>query len=130
MRYLTLGELLELHQRLIERYGGSAGIHSLEALEAALVQPRMMFGGEDLYPTVVEKAAALAFSLIMNHPFVDGNKRLGHAAMAVFLYLNGHEIESSVDQQEQMILQLAAGLLGRSEFTDWLRTRVVARTNT
>jgi death-on-curing protein len=130
MRYLTLGELLELHHQLIERYGGSAGIHSLEALEAALAQPRMMFGGEDLYPTVVEKAAALGFSLIMNHPFVDGNKRLGHAAMAVFLYLNGHEIEASVNEQERVILQLAAGHLERSEFTDWLRTHVEARTNT
>ena len=130
MRYLTLGELLELHQQLIERYGGSAGIHSLEALEAALAQPRMTFAGEDLYPTVVEKAAALGFSLIMNHPFVDGNKRLGHAAMAILLYLNGSEIEASVDEQERVILQLAAGDLERDEFTDWLRAHVVARTDT
>lgn len=74
MRFLTLGELLELHRQLIERYGGSASIHSLEGLEAALAQPRMTFGGEDLHPTVVEKAAAPGFSLVMNHPFVDGNK--------------------------------------------------------
>lgn len=129
MRYLTLGELLELHQQLIERYGGAAGIHSVEALEAALAQPRMIFGGEDLYPTVVEKAAALGFSLIMNHPFADGNKRLGHAAMAVLLYLNGYEIEASVDEQEQVILQLAAGDLERDAFTDWLRAHVVTRTD-
>ncbi len=130
MRYLTLGELLELHHQLIKMYGGAAGIHSLEALEAALAQPRTTFGGEDLYPTVVEKAAALGFSLIMNHPFADGNKRLGHAAMAVFMYLNGYEIEASVSEQEEVILQLAAGQLQRNEFTDWLRTRVVARTDT
>ena len=130
MRYLTLGELLELHQQLIERYGGSAGIHSLEALEAVLAQPRMTFAGEDLYPTVVEKAAALGFSLIMHHPFVDGNKRLGHAAMAILLYLNGYEIDASVDEQEQVILQLTAGDLERDEFTDWLRAHVVARTDT
>jgi death-on-curing protein len=130
MRYLTLGELLELHQQLIERYGGAAGIHSMEALEAALAQPRMTFGGEDLYPTVVDKAAALGFSLVMNHPFVDGNKRLGHAAMAVLLYLNGYKIEASVDEQEQVILQLAAGELERAEFTDWLRAHIVARMDT
>ncbi len=129
MRYLTLGELLQLHYQLIERHGGSAGIHSLVALEAALAQPRMTFGGEDLYPTVVEKAAALGFSLVMNHPFADGNKRLGHAAMAVFLYLNSHEIVASVSEQEQVILQLAAGQLGREAFTDWLRSHVVARTD-
>ena len=130
MRYLTLSELLGLHQQLMERYGGSAGIHNLKVLEAALAQPRMTFGGEDLYPTVVEKAAALGFSLILNHPFVDGNKRLGHAAMAVFLYLNGYEIEAAVDEQEQVILQLAAGDLERDEFKDWLRAHVVARTDT
>ncbi|MEJ2211852.1 MAG: type II toxin-antitoxin system death-on-curing family toxin [Anaerolineae bacterium] len=130
MRYLTLGELLELHEQLIEQYGGSTGIHSLKALEAALAQPRMTFGGEDLYPTVIEKAAALGFSLILNHPFVDGNKRLGHAAMAILLYLNGYEIKASVDEQEQVILRLAAGDLERDEFIDWLRVRVVARMNT
>ena len=129
MRHVTLGELLELHQQLIEQYGGPAGIHSLEALEAALAQPRMTFGGKDLYPTVIEKAASLGFSLIMNHPFVDGNKRLGHAAMAVLLYLNGYEIESAMDEQEQVILQLAAGDLERDEFTDWLWAHVVARTD-
>jgi death-on-curing protein len=85
MRHLNLNELLELHCRLIELHGGSAGIRSLEALESALAQPRMTFGGEDLYPTIVEKASALGFSLVMNHPFMDGNKRIGHAAMEVFI---------------------------------------------
>ncbi len=79
MRYLTLNEVLDLHLHLIERYGGSTGIHDLGALESALAQPRMTFGGEELYPTIVEKAAALGFVLIKNHPFVDGNKRTGHA---------------------------------------------------
>ena len=75
MRFLTLKELIELHQRLIERSGGSPGIRDLGLLESALAQPLMTFGGEDLYPTVVEKASALGFSLIKKHPFVDGNKR-------------------------------------------------------
>ena len=69
MRYLTLNKVLELHLRLIERYGGSAGIHDLGALESALAQPRMTFGVEDLYPTIVEKAAALGFTLIKNQQF-------------------------------------------------------------
>jgi death-on-curing protein len=84
MRYLILSEVFELQRRLIERFGGSVGIHDLGALESALAQPRMTFGGEELYPTIVEKAAALGFSLIQNHPFVDGNKRTGHAAMEIF----------------------------------------------
>jgi death-on-curing protein len=129
MRYLTLGELLQLYRRLVEQSGGSAGIHSVAALESALAQPRMTFSGEELYPTVVEKAAALGFSLISNHPFVDGNKRIGHAAMEVFLLLNGYEIHAPVDEQEQLILRLAAGELGRQALTEWLRTHTVERTD-
>ena len=129
MRYLTLNEVLELHRRLIERYGGSAGIHHLGALESALAQPRMTFGGEELYPTILEKAAALGFALIKNHPFVDGNKRTGHAAMETFLVLNGFEIDAPVDAQEKVILQVASGELERGEFTEWLRSHIVEKKN-
>ena len=129
MRYLTLNEVLELHRRLVERYGGSAGIHDLGALESALAQPRMTFGGEELYPTIVEKAAALGSVLIKNHPFVDGNKRTGHAAMETFLVLNGFEIEAPVDEQEEVILQVASGELRREVFTGWLRTHIVEKKN-
>jgi death-on-curing protein len=127
MRYLTLNEVLQLHYRVVEQSGGSVGIHSIEALESALAQPRMTFGAKDLYPAIVEKAVALGFSLIRNHPFVDGNKRTGHAAMEIFLLLNGYEIDASVDEQEQMILQLAAGEVERKAFTEWLRAHVVER---
>ena len=75
IRYLTLVEVLNLHDQIIEQSGGALGVRDLSALESALAQPRMTFGGEDLYPTLVDKAAALGFSIIMNHPFVDGNKR-------------------------------------------------------
>ena len=127
MRYLTLNEVLELHHQLIEQYGGSKGIRDLGALESVLAQPRMTFGGEDLYPTVIEKAAAIGFSLIKNHPFVDGNKRTGHAAMETFLVLNGHEIEATIDEQEKVILQVASGDLDRKAFTNWLQVHVVEK---
>jgi death-on-curing protein len=127
VRYLTLNEVLELHYRMIGLYGGSAGIRDIGTLESALAQPRMTFGGEELYPTLVEKASALGFSLIKNHPFVDGNKRTGHAAMEVFLVLNGFEIGASVDEQQQVILQVAADELGREEFTEWLHGHVIER---
>jgi death on curing protein len=80
-----------------------------------------------LYPAVVDKAVALGYSVIQNHPFVDGNKRTGHAAMEVFLVLNGFEIQSSVDEQESIILQVAAGELDREAFTIWLRDHIAAR---
>lgn len=127
MRYLTLNEVLELYRRIMEQSGGSVGIHDLGALESALAQPRVTFGGEELYPAVIEKASALGFSIIKNHPFVDGNKRTGHAAMETFLVLNGYEIEATVDEQERIILQVAAGELRRDEFTDWLRSHVVEK---
>ncbi len=127
MRYPTLNEVLELYRRIMEQSGGSIGIHNLGALESALAQPRMTFGGEELYPTIVEKASALGFSIIKNHPFVDGNKRTGHAAMETFLVLNGYEIEASVDEQERIILQVASGELERDEFTAWLRGHIAKK---
>jgi death-on-curing protein len=127
VRYLTLSEALELHRRVIGQSGGALGVLNLGGLESALAQPRMTFGGKDLYPAVVDKAAALGYSLIQNHPFVDGNKRTGHAAMEVFLVVNGFEVQSSVDEQERIILQVASGEMDREAFTIWLRDHVVAK---
>ena len=74
-----------------------------------------------MYPDLVTKAAALGHSLIQNHPFVDGNKRIGHGAMEVFLLLNGHEIDASVDEQEKIIIDVASGKVSRIELGEWLR---------
>jgi death-on-curing protein len=126
MRYLNLVEVLDLHRQIIEQSQGAMGIRDLGALESALAQPRMTFAGEDLYPTIVDKASALGFSIVMNHPFVDGNKRTGHAAMETFLILNGLEINAYVDEQERVILALALGELKRDMFTNWLQQSVVA----
>ena len=120
MRYLTLGEVIELHGRVFQVGGGAPGIRDLGGLDSALAQPMATFGGVDLYPTLAEKAAALCFSLVQNHPFVDGNKRVGHAAMETFLILNGAEIDAPVDDQERLMLDLAAGRIDRSHLTDWL----------
>ena len=127
MRYLTLNEILRLHEMIIAESGGALNVVSLAALQSAVAQPQMMFGGEDLYPTVVDKAATIAFSIVNNHPFMDGNKRTAHAAAAVFLLLNGFDIEASVDEQERVMLGLAAGELDRYTFTNWLRGHVVQR---
>jgi len=127
MRYVTLEEVLELYHHIVEQSGGSAGISNMGGLESAIAQPQMTFAGEELYPTIVEKASALGFSLIKNHPFIDGNKRIGHAAMEVFLVLNGFEINAALDEQEQVILQVASGELEREEFTEWLRNQIVPK---
>jgi death-on-curing protein len=126
IRYLSLAEVTELHRRLLEATGGAAGIRDLASLEAAIAQPRMTFAGTDLYPTLAEKAAALCFALVRHHPFVDGNKRLGHAAMETFLVLNGAEVDAGLDDQERMMLDLAAGRVDRGQLVEWLRQHLKA----
>ena len=127
MRYLSLEEIIALHARIIAQSGGILALRDRGALESAVAQPEMTFGGNDLYPAVAEKAAALGHSLIQNHPFLDGNKRVGHAAIEVFLVLNGYEISASVDEQEQIVLTVASGAMSRAELGEWLKRRIVQR---
>ncbi len=130
-RYLTLLEVLELHQQVIAQFGGASGLRDRPALESAVAQPAATFAGQELYPTTIDKAAALGFLIIMNHPFIDGNKRTGHAAMEVFLILNGLEINADVDEQEQIVQGVASGELNRETFTQWLQlhTLPIAKKN-
>ena len=121
MRYLTLGEVVELHRSIVQTSGGAAGVRDLGALESALAQFRSTFDGVDLYPSLAEKAAALGYSLVQNHPFLDGNKRIAHAAMETFLILNGLEIDAAIDEQEQLMLGLATSRVSRAELVAWLR---------
>lgn len=111
MRYLTLGEVVELHRLVLAATGGAPGIRDLGALESAAAQPRASFGGSDLHPTLIEKAGALGFAV-------------AHAAMATFLLLNGADIEASVDEQERLMLDLASGRVSRIELVEWLREHV------
>ena len=125
MRYLTVPEVLALYERVMEQSGGFVGVRDLGALEAAVAQPRMTFDGQDLYSTLVDKTAALGYSLILDHPFVDGNKRLGHAATELFLLLNDHEISAAVDEQVDIVLGIAAGDITRVEWVAWLVAHVI-----
>ena len=120
IRYLSLREVLVLHERVAAVSGGGVGVRDLGLLESAVAQPRQTFGGADLYPSIVEKAVALGFSLISNHPFVDGHKRVGHAALEVFLLLNGFELDAPVDDQERIVLGVASGEMTREEFARWV----------
>ena len=124
MRYLTLAEVVNLHRLVINATGGADGIRDLGMLESALAQPRATFDMNELYPSLSDKAAILCFSIVQGHPFVDGNKRTGHAAMATFLLLNGSEIDATVDEQERIMLSLASGQLNRQNFTEWLNGHV------
>lgn len=125
MRFLVLPDVILLHKRLLEETGGGLGLRDIAGLESALAQPQMTFSGEDLYPDIAEKASALMFSLVLNHPFVDGNKRVGYAAAELFLWLNGYELQANIDTAEQIVLSLAAGNFERKALAIWIQEHCV-----
>ena len=125
MRRISLAKVLALHRQVVNRTGGLQGVRDLGALESAVAQPFQTFNGHDLYPTLIDKAAALAFFVVGNHPFLDGNKRIGHAALEVLLVLNGFELIARVDEQEEVMLLLASGKLTREQFTAWVNAHTV-----
>ena len=121
--YLSLEQLLWLHERQVRLFGGSRGLRGLGALEAALARPQATFGGEDLYPDAEGKAAALMHSLVVNHPFVDGNKRAGALAAELFLGVNGVALVASDEELLELTLALARGEVSAEALAIWLRQR-------
>ncbi len=127
VRYLSVVQVRALHELQIERFGGGAGLRDPGALEAAVMRPRASFGGEDLYPDVAAKAAALMHSLVQNHPFVDGNKRVGLHAMLVFLAENGVDLTTSARELIELTLAVATSRLGVEALAIWIRQRTTER---
>ncbi len=127
MKYLTIETVLAIHERSLEEYGGDHGVRDRGLLESAVAQPRARFGGKDLYPDIVEKAVALAFSLVKNHPFFDGNKRTGYGAMLMFLSRNDYTINAPVEEHEATFVNLASGTLDREALLAWLEEVVVRK---
>jgi death-on-curing protein len=125
MRYLSVEQVLFLHARLVEETGGGHGVRDIGLLESAVARPQATFGGEELYPDVFSKAAALMLSLISNHPFIDGNKRTGITAAALFLRVNGFILEASNPELETFAWGVAHGDLGVPEAAHWLRGHAV-----
>ncbi len=125
MRSLSYEAVLVLHEKLIRRHGGLAGLRDEGVLRAALSQPDAAFDGHDLYPSVADKAAAVAHAIIANHPFHDGNKRVGHALLEIVLRLNGLRLEAEFEDREAFILTTAAGQVAREAFRAWVRAHIV-----
>lgn len=118
--YLSREEVIALHSAIVEASGEPPGFRDAGRLEASIAVQWHTFGGEDLYPTVVDKAAALGFCIVVGQPFIQGNKRTGHAAMESLLITNGYELRASVDEQEAVILAVAYPAMGLESFTAWL----------
>ena len=121
--YLSVEQILALHALQVSRFGGSKGVRDRGGLESAVARPQMTFGGDDLYPDVPAKAAALMHSLVQNHPFVDGNKRVGAHAMIVFLLANDFELAFTPADLTEMTLAAARGELAVEAIAIWIRQR-------
>ena len=122
---LSAAQILALHQALLRAFGGRRGLRDRGALDASLARPFATFDGEDLYPDAASKAAALMHSLVSNHPFVDGNKRVGAAAAELFLEVNGWSLHAGDDDLEGITLAVARGEVAAEELAIWLRQRTV-----
>jgi death-on-curing protein len=125
--YLSLSAVLYIHEQLIRSFGGSAGIRDEGALRSALARPRSTFGGQPLYPTLTEKAAALLESLCLNHPFLDGNKRVAYTVTGLFLELNGWRLNADPDDAVTFMLEVAGGKRSKEEIRIWLEQQSVPR---
>ena len=125
MKKLTKEQIKMLHSALVERFGGQDGLRDEGMLDSALNTPFQTFSGSELYPDLLSKAARLAFGLIANHPFIDGNKRIGTHAMLVFLRLNNVELEYDDDDLIALILGTAAGEYDEKIILEWLKKHIV-----
>ena len=124
---LSVEQLLDLHDQLLAAFGGRAGLRDRGGLEAAAARPAASFGGEDLYIDLAAKAAALFHSLVMNHPFADGNKRVGAAAAELFVEVNGSQLEASDSELEEITLSTARGEMSAEALSIWFRQRLLSR---
>lgn len=119
-RFLTLDEVIEIHEQQVETYGGSHGLRDAGALESAVAVPQATFGGEYLYPTIWLMAAAYLFHLVENHAFIDGNKRVGGNAAITFLYVNDWELNCPEEDLVALVLGVARGEIAKEEIAAFL----------
>lgn len=121
---LSVPQLVALHGELLNAFGGRRGLRDRSALESAAARPGMTFDGEDLSPDLAAKAAALMHSLVVNHAFVDGNKRVGAAAAELVVEVNGYRLRAADSDLEDLTLAVARGELSAEAIAIWFRQRL------
>ena len=126
---LTKEQILLLHKCIYDRYGGSYGVRDEGLLDSALEAPFQTFAGQDLYPDDMDKIVRLGYGLIGNHPFHDGNKRIGALALLTLLELNGYKIESTNKEFADIIYAVASGSEGKDyeELLNWVKEHTLAQ---
>lgn len=121
---IELRDVLNIHHILIDKFGGSKGIRDQGALESAINRPFATFDNQDLYPTPAEKSAAILESILINHPFVDGNKRTAYVLMRLILLGNGLDIVADQDDKYQMVISASAGDIRFDDIKSWIQARI------
>ena len=121
---INIEEVLKIHEILIDKFGGKSGIRDKSSLESAISRPFQTFDKKELYPNPIEKSAALIESIIKNHPFIDGNKRLGYVLMRLLLMENGLDIEIDEESKYRFVIQIAKGDLKFDEICDWIKNNI------
>ena len=121
MIWITADDVIQIHSRVIQRSGGMDGLRDRASLEAAISAPMQSFGGEDLYPTIVEKIARLGYGLASNHAFVDGNKRIGAMMTQLLLKWNGFQMSLRSGELADMFIAIADGSAGESDLLAWIQ---------
>jgi len=127
VRYLTVEEVVVIHERVLARFGGAGGIRDWGLLDSAVQRPRAAFGGEELYPDLFAKAAALGHSLVIPPPFVDGNKRTAWEAMHTMVEENACRLRADPEDVVALMLRIEDKTLGVEQVADWLRQRTICR---
>ena len=117
---ISEGEVLEIHKILIERFGGSEGVRDQELLDSALNRPYQTFDGNELYPKLIDKAAAILESIVKNHPFVDGNKRTEYVLARLLLMSEHLDIQADQEQKYQLVISISKGELSFDQIKEWL----------
>ena len=125
---ISIEEVEQLHKILIDNFGGAHGIRDRAALESALSRPFQTFDNKDLYPSVLQKAASLIESILINHPFVDGNKRTGYTLLRLFLLQHGLDLTASQDNKYEFVINIASGTLKYDGILRWLSSNTAKKT--
>lgn len=124
MIWVSADDVIALHSKIIKKTGGIDGVRDRSGLEAAVAAPLQSFGGEDFYPTTIDKIARLGYGLAANHAFIDGNKRIGALMTQLLLQWNGYRLVLNRGELADMFIAIADGSAGEIELFDWINKRI------
>lgn len=124
MIWVSADDVIALHSKIIKKTGGIDGVRDRSGLEAAVAVPLQSFGGEDFYPTTIDKIARLGYGLAANHAFIDGNKRIGALMTQLLLQWNGYRLVLNRGELADMFIAIADGSAGEIELLDWINKRI------